>query len=529
VPDVQDLHRLTWVFAVASAVSIAAWVLACWKVFSRTRSHPPQPVRAGLAPGSGAPPAIAALLTHDWDTLQVAPIATLADLAARRYVTLDRNRDGQTTVRSGPVEPSDELADYERMVLDLVTEQAPDVAIPCADLHLGYDSQATRWESDFARATRHDARARGLSRARFSAGSRTLVLLTGLVAGGLVGLFAAASSLPATATAPEVRPGPDVVLNFVLIVSPCVVLMAVACLALVGRDNDERDTPEGLLEAGRWLGLRQNLAEDPIFCAQPATAVAVWGRNLAYGIALGVAHDATHDLAFGPRPSREVWTSDASGWHVRRIRYPWAFPPGYGRSVRRNATIALVQLLVAAGLLTGVVPALLRRARALPGRHAGFDTGQASRLSLTVAAVALGLVGLWLAARGLTRLVLLLLDRSDRSVVEGRVLRYYTSGFVSARGTPLDSNLPRNPGLLRLGMPSVGWYAAVDVGSVDVIRAWYVPGTPPVGMGEGCLVRASLTRHLGLVRDLQILEPAPPGTPAVDAGESVGGAAQDAQ
>lgn len=332
---------LVWFSSIGMAVAIVAWGIAVWAVLVRTRSHNPEPVRAGLEPGSDAPPAIAALLAHHWRALQIAPIATLADLAARRFVTLEQRDTRSTTVRLGPTSPPDDLTDYERMVLDLVASQAADVAIPCADLDLGYGQRATGWQVRFAQATIHDARRRGLSQSRFTGGPMALVMVLTFIMCGTIGGWTAAWTLRTTPS--DVQS--SLVDEAVIVTMVLIVIAAAAGLTVLKWTGDERDTPKGLAEAGRWLGLRANLAEDPVFSDQPATAVAVWGRKLAYGIALGVAHDAAHDLSFGPRPSREAWTTDGSAWQVRHIRYPWVFPPGYGRSIRTNVTVSLVQLL----------------------------------------------------------------------------------------------------------------------------------------------------------------------------------------
>src|SRR5581483_9327368 len=93
----------------------------------------------------------------------------------------------------------------------------------------------------------------------------------------------------------------------------------------------ERDTPEGLATAGRWLGLRAQLSGDDNFARQPPTAVAIWDRLLAYGAAMGVAPGAVRSLPMGAESATHAWTAYGGRWRVVHVHYPNRFPPGWGR------------------------------------------------------------------------------------------------------------------------------------------------------------------------------------------------------
>ena len=66
--------------------------------------------------------------------------------------------------------------------------------------------------------------------------------------------------------------------------------------------------------ASRWLGVRAELAENPVFATHSPLEVELWDRLLAYGAALGVASGASRPLPMGVESDTEAWSSH--GGHV---------------------------------------------------------------------------------------------------------------------------------------------------------------------------------------------------------------------
>jgi hypothetical protein len=92
-------------------------------------------------------------------------------------------------------------------------------------------------------------------------------------------------------------------------------------VAVAEKMNGERGTALGVEVAGRWLGLREQLAAGR-FGEQPAAAVTIWGRPLAYGAALGLAPRAVVSLPIASAADdRRAWSDYGGMWHVVDVRY----------------------------------------------------------------------------------------------------------------------------------------------------------------------------------------------------------------
>ena len=81
-------------------------------------------------------------------------------------------------------------------------------------------------------------------------------------------------------------------------------------------------TAAGRAASARWLGVRDQLRHHEGFDDQPPAAVAVWGRLLAYGIALGVARAAAVALPIGPADPAWAWSRETGTWRHLHVRYP---------------------------------------------------------------------------------------------------------------------------------------------------------------------------------------------------------------
>jgi hypothetical protein len=193
----RDLGPVLWL--------VAAGLLALWLVVLGLAAAwlDPRRVAAGAAtlelPGPESP-AVVNLLTTDWDLGHEAVPATLLDLAARRHLEIDsRGDDTWVRVRRHSETAGRErgrLTRYERMVLDHVADLAthtPDGTVPAAALTTGPEASASGWWSSFRSSVVDDARTRRLSRARWPAATKAVLLvLAGAVA---VALALAVSTL----------------------------------------------------------------------------------------------------------------------------------------------------------------------------------------------------------------------------------------------------------------------------------------------------------------------------------------------
>jgi hypothetical protein len=154
------------VLLVSAAVAVALWFLL---VLVATRI-----TRAGdLDPGSTTsdlgqePPAVVNLLVSGWRVTPDAVPATLLDLSARDYVDLEQLGPANTVCHLRRTDTSG-LEPYERRVLDHVRGLAIDGVVPAAALATGTASASARWWRGFEKEVTKDARARGLSRDRWS-------------------------------------------------------------------------------------------------------------------------------------------------------------------------------------------------------------------------------------------------------------------------------------------------------------------------------------------------------------------------
>ncbi|HKH04316.1 MAG TPA: hypothetical protein VKA65_04075, partial [Acidimicrobiales bacterium] len=136
-------------------------------------------------PGS-EPPAVVALLAHDWVLGREALPATLLDLAARGYLAIDSVGD-DTLVRargtSGSV-ANDRMSDYERMVYEHVSalaSRAHDGVVHARPLTTGPGDESDRWWKRCRKAVVGDAQDRGLSRPRFSPAAKVMLTVAAVV------------------------------------------------------------------------------------------------------------------------------------------------------------------------------------------------------------------------------------------------------------------------------------------------------------------------------------------------------------
>lgn len=404
---------------------------------------PPQPPVGPRTLELGAePPAVANFLTHGWRVTDDAVPATLIDLAARNVVDIEQRGPGVFYVRLRPADVGG-LTRFERRVLDHLRASAHDGVVPAEALTTGPQQESARWMRGFVSGVVFDAQARGLSRET--------------VGGAVFTVLAAAAIVPAALTwaAWEFEAGVTVI------------VAAIALLGWIKRQHPQRETPAGMEVASRWLGVRADLAENPVFATHSPLQVELWDRLLAYGAALGVASGASRPLPMGVESDTEAWTAYGGRWRRVRVSYPRYWPPGWGADPIVALLVGLA-LVVGFGLLLYVMgPDLI-------------DAGVFGALPFGIACVGV-VVGV----------AIVIMATSDwRTAVEvtGPILRLRTFG---------DDDKSR-------------YYVAVDDGESDAIRAWKVSPAHYSGLAQAEVITARLTRNLCCVRWIVRAEDANP-------------------
>ncbi|HEX6030349.1 MAG TPA: hypothetical protein VFY90_02885, partial [Tepidiformaceae bacterium] len=300
---------------VAAIVALGVWFFLFAYRWARTFPRLPDagPETSELR---DEPPAIVNLLVNRWKVTQSAISATLIDLAARRVVGIDlvggdeyvvRIRDGDHT--------TEKLTDYERQVLDLVKSRATGGSCPAQALDLGEEGEADGWVKHFKKRVVSDAKDRGLARNRWALHDFTIIGVGLAIA---LGLFASAFALShlLEGTGGD-SSGSDKWSQSDWLWAAVVAWMA--AMFAVSRTQAIRDTAKGRAACAHWLGVRDYFRHNHAFDNAQAAAVVLWERNLSYGVALGAAHEAAHDIPLAPDDPDEAWTRYGGMWRQVRV------------------------------------------------------------------------------------------------------------------------------------------------------------------------------------------------------------------
>lgn len=235
-----------------------------------------------------------------------------------------------------------------------------------------------------------------------------------------------------------------------------VVVGAGAVLAWIRSRHPQRETEAGLAAASRWLGVRAELAANEVFRTHSPLTVELWSRLLAYGAALGVASGASSPLPMGTESDTNAWSAHGGRWRAVRVAYPRLWPPAWGLDPLVVLVAGIGAVLGGALLLWWLGPSVV-------------DAGLVAAILLVpCAAVVLGIA----------LAVLAFADLRSTIEVTGSVLRLRTFGSDEKQR----------------------YYAAIDDGSSDTIRAWRVNPRHYVTLTQGDLVTVAATKNLGCVR-----------------------------
>ena len=378
------------------------------------------------------PPAVANFLVHGFRVTDDAVPATLIDLAARNVVDIEQRGPGVFYVRLRPTDDVPMTA-FEQRVLEHLHRIAIDGVVPADALTTGPQHESVRWRRGFVSAVVSDAQSRGLSREAVGG-----AVFTGLTSAAGIPALLAWAAWEASAGA-------------------AVFVGGVALLGWIRKRHPQRETPDGMEAASRWLGVRAELAENPVFATHSPLEVELWDRLLAYGAALGVASGASRPLPMGVESDTEAWSAYTGRWRRLRISYPRRWPPGWGAD---PAVALLMGLAVAVG--AGVIlyvsgPSFL-------------DAGVFGAVPFAAVCIAVVL--------GAAMVVMAAADWRTAVEVTGQIIRLRTFG---------DDKKLRH-------------YIAVDDGESEAIRAWKVSPARYEGLEQGDVVTARLTRNLCCVR-----------------------------
>jgi hypothetical protein len=377
------LHEPNEALLVASLAVSALTFLALAVVAMATRVREPDEGPATMdPPARDERPALVGFLARDFEVPTEAVAATLVDLAARGWISIEPAGGDQLVVRAPRRDGKGRLAPYEKRVLDHVRGLAvarPDAdgggVVPAGALTTGTEDASARWWASFAREVVDEARARGLCRNRWPAAVKAL-LLVGL--GGAALLVWAAGGFR----------DPEEVHSTGLWWGAIAAAVGIVVVGVsVSKSRRQRDTDAGRAAAGRWLGLRRFLVDHGDFPSAPATSVAIWDAYLGWAAAFGLAPLAVESLPLGTEDDHRAWSSYGGTWRRVRVGYP-RWRPGWGRHPLMATLTGLVWLGLALLALRGLAAA---------ASSDGFGTDAADRW-VDLGAVALAVVALVIAA-----------------------------------------------------------------------------------------------------------------------------------
>ena len=416
----------------AALASASLWLLAA-AVVLWTRS-PPRPAVGPRTLDLGPErPAVANFLVHDFRVTDEALPATLIDLAARNVVDIEQRGPDAFYVRLR-ASNAESLTSYERRVLVHLERLARDGVVPAEALTTGPENVSERWRKEFTSEVVEDAQGQGLAR--------------DTVGGGIFYVLTAASAIP----------GLLVGLTWGVAMGGLVVFAAFSLLGWIRARNPQRETPAGLEAASRWLGVRAELAVNPVFATHSPLQVELWSRLLAYGAALGVASGASRPLPMGVESDTDAWSAYGGRWRHVRISYPHLWPPAWGKD-------PVLAFLAGVGLAAGLGLFLYL---------SGLELLDAGLFGAVPFAIACAGVMLAVAAA-----VMAAADWRTALEVTGPILRLRSFG-----GEDDDER----------------HYVAVDDGVSERIRAWRIGETLYETLEQGDLITVRLTARLGCVR-----------------------------
>jgi hypothetical protein len=457
--------------SVASALVAAIALALVWLLLDRSArigQPPPLEVHEPVSDQPDDPPAVASLITSGFVVTPHAAVATLLDLAARDWLSVDELGDDVVVLTNRRGKAGDQLLPYEQQVLNHVHKLTAGTVsgVSGAGIQMAGLRLSQRWWRRFQKAVVIHSRRAGYSRRRWDA----LALAAPVVIWAIAALIWWRAAVG----------GEDAPINESMFERSLSVLVLLGLLwlgaRLLGlvRSHDERPTPDGLKQAQLWLRVRRRLEEERI--GRYSAVMSQHGdRRLAYAAAMGLADSATAELPVVPEDSHVAWSDATGSARIVRVNYP--IRPAYGRH-------PLMVLAVGTVLTVGCIALqqfLLRvsRSEALESLYEDFpdQTDLIRNVSLTLAAIIVVpiVLSIWTVLAGLVDSVL----------------------SVNRRGLVVRARRPeRIVPLAKLLGPLVrrdrfALYVAVDDGSSSTIVAWLANERTAVPQGARAHIVAS--------------------------------------
>lgn len=440
------------------------------------------------------PPAVVDMLVGGFDVEDDAVPATVIDLAARGHLDVDEI-GGKVTLRPRSGRRGDALTDYEQRLLVHIARNTVEGVAPAETLTIGPEGVSERWFRSFVREVNKHGQELGLCHRRFDF-KHIVIAWVIVVVGGAPGWLVAALS-PRT----DDPTGWAAIGNLFVGMSLLIGFGLVWAAQRISRSNRQRDTDAGREAAAHWLGVRDHMRSSTSFESAPAASVAIWDRNLAYAVAMGLAPVAQRQLPFETEHDRHAWSRATGSWRRVKVRYR-ALVPNWGKSPGSVAFEGLLQMVVTGLLAVGA------------WYVAGYDfdvegiTDQQRRW-IGLGALIVGAFAALAFLVALFRLVLGISDLFARSTVEGEVVR--ARRFRSGHRLPrllqwaLWSGRDDTTGLSRDHARRTFHHLAIDDGTDDSIVAYTVSSDIYNQARQGLRVRAVVTPRLGHVRSIEVL------------------------
>lgn len=513
----------TGAFEVGVATGVAVLALAvaaaCFMVWlhvstrpSRLRSvEPTMELRSET-------PAVVDLLTGGFEVEDDSMPATVIDLAARGWFSIDDIGGDRIVLRLREHHPSEPLTAYEERVMRHLRAHARDAIVPAPVLTLGPEGVSDRWFRGFRREVTAHARELGLCHRRYE-------LRHVVMAWGAVALAAAPAGIVASTAPRTTDPTGWGTLGNLFLGLSFVIAFALAWAAQrLMRSDAQVDTPAGLEAARHWQGVRVFYRDNGRFEDKPAPSVILWERNLAYATALGLAPLVQRQIPFETEHDRNAWSLQTGHWRRVRVGYG-ARVPGWGEAPWMVAFSGLVRAVVTGALAyAGYYVA----SNEIDLDAVAFTDDQRRYIGLAGLVFAVAMAALFALAVG--RLLLGLSDLFPRRTVEGELVR--------KRDLPTGHSLPRplqwvmayqsdrrySQHRRRHGMDlrvddrrRRRLYLAVDPGDRERIRAFRVRRSIFDQVQQTARVRATVSPRLGYVASIETTAP-PRATAASEPG-----------
>jgi hypothetical protein len=512
----------TPVGVVVLALAVGAGVFMLWlRASTRPRRVKAIEPTMELRPET---PAVVDLLTGGFEVEDDAMPATVVDLAARGWFTIDDIGGDRIVLHLRQREVDDRLTLYEERVMRHVRAHATDGMVPAPVLTLGPEGVSEKWFRGFRREVTAHARELGLCHRRWDL--RHVVAAWGAVAvaGAPAGLVASTADRTTDPT------GWGTVGNLLLGLSIVIAAVLAWYAQRISRSDAQVDTPDGLAAAAHWQGVRTFYRDNGRFEDKPAPSVAIWERNLAYATALGLAPLVQRQIPFETEHDRNAWSLVTGHWRRIRVDYR-ARVPGWGQA---PWTVAI------AGLVRGAIAGAL----AYAGFWVAGNTVEIDAVTISddqrrviglvglIVAVAMTTVAVW----SLFRVLLGLSDVFPRRTIEGELIRRRELATGHWLPTPLQwvliaqtnqrNHVHRSSRRNRHALDPRQednrrrrWYLAVDDGTSERVRAFRVRREIYRQVAQGARIRVRYTPRLGYVTDATTLEP--PRMSAADEGATM--------